>query len=36
LSAAAVADAYDRLLRVEAPSLMTRNRAVHHMLLDGV
>jgi hypothetical protein len=36
LSAAAVADAYGRLLLVEAPNLMARNRAIHRMLLDGV
>jgi hypothetical protein len=36
LSAAAVADAYGRLLRVKASNLMACNRARHRMLLDGV
>jgi type I restriction enzyme, R subunit len=36
LPAAAVADAYRKLLRVEAPDLLARNRALHRMLVDGV
>jgi len=36
LIAAAVADAYHKLLRVEAPNLAVRNRAQHCMLVDGV
>src|SRR5207248_7625447 len=36
LPAAAVADAYRKLLRVEAPTLLARNRALHRMLVDGV
>ena len=29
-------DAYRKLLRVEAPNLLARNRALHRMLVDGV
>ena len=36
LPAAAVFDAYHKLLRVEAPNLIARNRALHRMLVDGV
>jgi type I restriction enzyme R subunit len=36
LPAAAIADAYRKLLRVEAPNLLARNRALHRMLVDGV
>jgi type I restriction enzyme R subunit len=36
LPAAAVADAYRKLLRVEAPNLIARNRVLHRMLVDGV
>jgi type I restriction enzyme R subunit len=36
LPAAAVADAYRKLLRVEAPTLLARNRALHRILVDGV
>jgi len=36
LPAAAVMDAYGKLLRVEAPNLLARNRALHRMLVDGV
>jgi type I restriction enzyme R subunit len=32
----ALEDAYRKLTRVDAPSLMERNRAVHRMLVDGV
>jgi len=32
----ALDDAYRKLTRVEAPSLLERNRAVHRMLIDGV
>jgi len=32
----AVEDAFRKLVRVDAPSLVERNRAVHHMLVDGV
>jgi type I restriction enzyme R subunit len=32
----ALEDAYRRLTRVDAPSLIERNRAVHRMLVDGV
>ncbi len=32
----ALEDAYRKLMRTEAPSLMERNRAVHRMLGDGV
>jgi len=33
---AALEDAYRRLTRIDAPSLVERNRAVHRMLVDGV
>jgi type I restriction enzyme R subunit len=36
LPTAAVFDAYRKLLRVEAPNLLARNRALHRMLVDGV
>jgi type I site-specific restriction-modification system R (restriction) subunit len=36
LPAGAVFDAYRKLLRVEAPNLLGRNRALHRMLVDGV
>jgi type I restriction enzyme R subunit len=36
LPRAAVFDAYRKLLRVEAPNLLARNRALHRMLVDGV
>ena len=36
LSTAAVFDAYRKLLRVEAPNLLARNRALHRMIVDGV
>jgi type I restriction enzyme R subunit len=36
LPAAAVMDAYRKLVRVEAPNLLARNRALHRMLVDGV
>ena len=32
----AIDDAYRKLTRVDAPSLVERNRAVHRMLVDGV
>ncbi len=32
----ALEDAYRKLTRVDAPSLVERNRAVHRMLVDGV
>src|SRR2546426_9287965 len=32
----AVEDAFRKLMRADAPSLVERNRAVHHMLVDGV
>lgn len=32
----ALEDAYCKLTRVDAPSLVGRNRAVHRMLVDGV
>ena len=32
----AVEDAYRKLTRLEAPSLIERNRALHRMLVDGV
>ncbi len=32
----ALDDAYRKLTRVDAPSLLARNRAVHRMLVDGV
>src|SRR5205807_1733397 len=36
LPAEALEDAFRRLKRADAPSLVERNRAVHHMLVDGV
>ena len=36
LPAEALEDAYRKLTRVAAPTLIDRNRAVHHMLIDGV
>jgi type I restriction enzyme, R subunit len=36
LPAAAVFDAYRKLLQVEAPNLLARNRVLHRMLVDGV
>src|SRR3989442_13512343 len=36
LPAEALEDAFRKLMRVDAPSLVERNRAVHHMLVDGV
>jgi type I restriction enzyme R subunit len=36
LPAEAVEDAFRKLTRVDAPSLVERNRAVHRMLVDGV
>ncbi len=36
LPAVALDDAYRKLTRVDAPSLLARNRAVHRMLVDGV
>jgi type I restriction enzyme R subunit len=36
LATAAIYDAYSKLLRVEAPNLLARNRALHRMLVDGV
>jgi type I restriction enzyme R subunit len=36
LPTAAVFEAYRKLLRVEAPNLLARNRALHRMLVDGV
>ena len=32
----AIEDAYRKLTRVDAPSLIARNRAIHRMLVDGV
>lgn len=32
----ALDDAFRKLVKVDAPSLIERNRAVHHMLVDGV
>lgn len=32
----AIEDAYRKLMRVDAPSLVERNRAIHRMLVDGV
>src|SRR5581483_6183960 len=34
--AEAIEEAYRKLMRVDAPSLIERNRAVHSMLVDGV
>jgi type I restriction enzyme R subunit len=36
LPSEALEDAYRKLTRVDAPSLVERNRAVHRMLVDGV
>lgn len=36
LPAEAVDDAYRKLMRLDAPSLIERNRAVHRMLVEGV
>ena len=36
LPAAALEDAFRKLTRVDAPTLITRNRALHRMLVDGV
>ena len=36
LPAEAVEDAYRKLTRLDAPSLVERNRAMHRMLVDGV
>jgi type I restriction enzyme R subunit len=36
LPAEALEDAYRKLTRTDAPSLLERNRAVHRMLVDGV
>jgi type I restriction enzyme R subunit len=36
LPTAAVFEAYGKLVRVEAPNLVARNRALHRMLVDGV
>ena len=36
LPAVALDDAYRKLTRVDAPSLLSHNRAVHRMLVDGV
>jgi type I restriction enzyme R subunit len=36
LPAEALEDAYRKLTRVDAPTLLERNRAVHRMLVDGV
>jgi len=36
LSREALEDSYRKLTRVDAPSLVERNRAVHRMLVDGV
>jgi len=36
LPAEAIEDAYRKLTRSDAPSLLERNRAVHRMLVDGV
>ena len=36
LPAATVMDAYRKVLRVDAPNLLARNRALHRMLVDGV
>lgn len=36
LPAEALEDAYCKLSRTDAPSLLERNRAVHRMLVDGV
>ena len=36
LPAEAVEDAYRKLTRLDAPSLVERNRAIHRMLVDGI
>ncbi len=36
LPAEAVEDAYRKLTRIDSPSLLERNRALHRMLVDGV
>ncbi len=36
LPAEALEDAFRKLVRTDAPSLVERNRAVHHMLVNGV
>jgi len=36
LPTAAVFDAYRKLLQIEAPNLLARNRVLHRMLVDGV
>lgn len=36
LPAEALEDAFRKLTRIDAPSLLERNRAAHHMLVDGV
>ncbi len=36
LPLAAQEDAYRKLIRTEAPSLMEQNRAAHHLMIDGV
>jgi type I restriction enzyme R subunit len=36
LPTAAIFDAYRKLLQVEAPNLLARNRALHRMIVDGV
>ncbi len=36
LPSEALEDAFRKLMRTDAPSLMERNRAVHRMLVDGV
>jgi len=36
LPAEALEDAFRKLMRVDAPSLLERNRAVHRLLVDGV
>jgi hypothetical protein len=36
LPAAAIFDAYQKLLRVEAPTPLARNRTLHRMLVEGV
>jgi type I restriction enzyme R subunit len=36
LPAAALEDAFRKLTRIDAPTLLTRNRALHRMLVNGV
>src|SRR5437879_13895848 len=36
LPAEALKDAFRKLIRADAPSLVERNRAVHHMIVNGV